>query len=232
MEERHYIFLTGRLAKPRLERVLAGLTDPGFTFEVRDLGVKVAALMTEPIVRRRLQPPVTATAVFVPGRCRMDLESLSAHFGVRFLRGPDEINDLPPFFGGKALDPDLSQHGIRIFAEIVDAPALSIEELVARARGMAEASADVIDLGCQPGVAFPHLEDAVKALKGEGYKVSVDSGEIDELRRGAKAGADALLSLTRETLTLARDSGVEAVLVPSRHGELDSLFEAMDQAER
>ena len=232
MEERHYIFLTGRLAKPRLERVLAGLTDPGFTFEVRDLGVKVAALMTEPIVRRRLQPPVTATAVFVPGRCRMDLESLSTHFGVRFLRGPDEINDLPPFFGRSALDPDLSQHGIRIFAEIVDAPVLTIEELVARARGLAEASADVIDLGCQPGVAFPHLEDAVKALKGEGFKVSVDSGEIDELRRGAKAGADALLSLTRETLKLARDSGVEAVLVPSRHGELDSLFEAMDQANR
>ena len=30
-----------------------------------------------------------------------------------------------------------------------------------------------------------------------------------------------MLSLTVETLALARDSGVEAVLVPSRHGELD-----------
>ena len=58
MDERHYIFLTGRLAKPRLERVLAGLVDPGFTFEVRDMGVKVAALLTESIIRRRLAPPV------------------------------------------------------------------------------------------------------------------------------------------------------------------------------
>jgi dihydropteroate synthase-like protein len=230
MDERHYIFLTGRLAKPRLERVLAGLTDPGFSFEVRDIGVKVAALMTEPIIKRRLEPPVAATTVFVPGRCRMDLEGLSAHFGVRFLRGPDEINDLPPFFGKAGMSLDLSNYDIRIFAEIVDAPALSIDELVARARRMVEASADVVDLGCLPGVPFPHLEEAVKALKVEGFKVSVDSGEIDELRRGAEAGADAVLSLTRETLALARDTGVEAVLVPSQHGDLDSLFEAMDQA--
>jgi dihydropteroate synthase-like protein len=60
--------------------------------------------------------------------------------------------------------------------------------------------------------------------------VSVDSGDFDELERGAHAGADALLSLTRETLALARDTGVEAVLVPSRHGDVDSLFEAIDQA--
>lgn len=147
------------------------------------MGVKVAALLTEPIIRRRLAPPVSATAVFLPGRCRMDLASLSAHFGVPFLRGPDEINDLPPFFGKEGLNPDLSQHDIRIFAEIVDAPALSVEELVARARLLVAASADVIDLGCQPGVAFPHLEDAIKALKGEGFKVSVD------FRRDRGAGA-------------------------------------------
>jgi dihydropteroate synthase-like protein len=230
MEDRHHIFLTGRLAKPRLEKVLANLAEPGFTFEVRDMGVKVAALMTEAIIRRRLEPPLQGTAVYVPGRCRMNLASLSDHFGVPFLRGPDEINDLPPFFGKAGLDPDLSQHDVRIFAEIVEAPALTVEQLVARARAMIAASADVIDLGCQPGVPFPHLEDAVRALKAEGFKVSIDSGDIDELRRGAHAGADALLSLTRETLALARDTGIEAVLIPSRHGDLDSLFEAMDQA--
>ena len=63
MDERHYIFLTGRLAKPRLERVLAGLAEPGLTFEVRDIGVKVAALMTEPIIARRLPRPVAADRV-------------------------------------------------------------------------------------------------------------------------------------------------------------------------
>jgi dihydropteroate synthase-like protein len=230
MEDRHHIFLTGRLARPRLEKILSGLADPGFTFEVRDIGVKVAALMTEPIIKRRLEAPVKASAVYVPGRTRMDLTSLSHHFGVPFLRGPDEINDLPPFFGKAGINLDLSKHDIRIFAEIVDAPALSIEQLLARARAMAAASADVIDLGCQPGVPFPHLEDAINALKQEGFKVSVDSGDFGELERGAHAGADALLSLTRETLALARDTGIEAVLVPSRHGDLDSLIEAIDQA--
>src|SRR5262245_27336460 len=232
MEERHHIFLTGRLARPRLEKVLSGLAEPGFTFEVRDIGVKGAALMTEPIIRRRLEAPVKAAAVYVPGRTRMDLASLSDHFGVPFLRGPDEINDLPPFFGKAGINLDLSKHDIRIFAEIVDAPALTVEQLLARARAMAAASADVIDLGCQPGVPFPHLEDAIRALKEEGLKVSVDSGDFDELERGARAGADALLSLTRETLALARDTGVEAVLVPSRRGDLDSVIEAIDQASR
>src|SRR5262245_44007728 len=187
-------------ARPRLEKVLAGLADPGFTFEVRDIGVKVAALMTEPIIKRRLALPVDAAAVYVPGRTRMDLDSLSDHFGVPFLRGPDEINDLPPFFGKAGLNLDLSKHDVRIFAEIVDAPALSIEQLLVRARAMAAASADIIDLGCQPDVPFPHLEDAIRALQAEGFKVSVDSGDFAELERGARAGADALLSLTRETL--------------------------------
>jgi len=230
MEDRHNIFLTGRLARPRLEKVLSALEEPGFTFEVRDIGVKVAALMTESIVKRRLATPLKAATVYVPGRTRMDLMSLSQHFGVPFLRGPDEVNDLPRFFGKAGLDLDLSQHAIRIFAEIVDAPDLSVEQLLARARTLAAAAADVIDLGCQPGVPFPQLEDAIKALKAEGFKVSVDSGDYDELARGARAGADALLSLTRETLALARDTGVEAVLVPSRPGDLDSLYEAIDQA--
>ena len=52
MSER-LLFITGRLAKPRLESVLARMAPP-FAYEVLDIGVKVAALMTEPIL---LQPP-------------------------------------------------------------------------------------------------------------------------------------------------------------------------------
>ena len=56
-------------------------------------------------------------------------------------------------------------------------------QMVARAaRSLAE-GADVIDLGCLPGMPFPHLEEAVEALNGEGFKVSVDSGDA----RGAAA---------------------------------------------
>ena len=39
------------------------------------------------------------TRVLVPGRCRADLDRLAAEFGVPFERGPDELKDLPAYFG-------------------------------------------------------------------------------------------------------------------------------------
>ena len=75
-------FLTGHLAQPRLEKVLAGMKSPGFAWSVINVGVKVAALMTEPIIVRRVPRPVDATRIVVPGRCRADLARLSAEFGI------------------------------------------------------------------------------------------------------------------------------------------------------
>ena len=92
------LFLTGHLARPRLEKVLASLDGAGFEWSIFDVGVKVAALMTEAIILRRLPRPVNAERVLVPGRCRADLARLSAEFGVRFERGPEELKDLPVLF--------------------------------------------------------------------------------------------------------------------------------------
>ena len=61
----------------------------------------------------------------------------------------------------------------------------------------------MIDLGCLPDTPFPHLEESVRALKEAGFCVSVDSADADELTRGNRAGADFLLSLTEETLSIA-----------------------------
>src|SRR5215831_11684810 len=184
----HILFLTGHLARPRLEKVLANLKDAGFTWSIFDVGVKVAALMTEAIILRRLPRPVEASRVVLPGRCRADLGRLSAEFGLPFERGPEELKDLPAYFG-KARGLDLSRHDMRIFAEIVDASALSVDTILARAGAMRRAGADVIDLGCLPDTPFPHLEDAVGALKGAGFQVSIDSAATDELTRGGRAGA-------------------------------------------
>src|SRR5213593_2574639 len=217
MSER-ILFLTGHLARPRLEKVLAGLADPGFDWSVLDIGVKVAALMTETIISRRLPRPVDASRILLPGRCRADLARLSAEFSVPFERGPEELKDLPGFFGKGGHPPDLSRYDVRIFAEIVDASALGVEVIRARAVRMREAGADVIDLGCLPDTPFPQLEDAVRELKRAGLSVSVDSGNIDELRRGGRAGADFLLSLTEKTLDVAVETGASPVLVPANHG--------------
>ena len=222
------LFVTGRLARPRLEAVLAKMA-PEFEYEILDIGVKVAALMTEPILLNRLPRPLAASRVILPGRCRADLDRLAAAFGVRFERGPDEVKDLPAYFGKGGGPPDLSGYDLRIFAEIVDASALSLDALAARAGRLRAAGADVIDLGCLPDTPFPQLENAVRRLKSEGFAVSVDSADGGELRRGAAAGADYLLSLTEHTLDLA--GSARPVLIPATHGDLDSLLRA-DEAAR
>ncbi|MDE3176897.1 MAG: dihydropteroate synthase [Pseudomonadota bacterium] len=223
------LFVTGRLARPRLEAVLAAMA-PTFAYEILDIGVKVAALMTEPILLNRLPRPLSASRVILPGRCRADLDRLSAAFATRFERGPDEVKDLPAYFGKRGGPPDLSRHDLRIFAEIVDASALSLDALWARARALTASGADVIDLGCLPDTPFPLLEQAVRRLRGEGMAVSVDSADAEELRRGAAAGADYLLSMTEHTLDLAGTS--RPILIPATHGDLDSLLRAEREARR
>jgi dihydropteroate synthase-like protein len=227
----HILFLTGHLARPRLEKVLSGMGDTPFDWSIHDVGVKVAALMTEAIIARRLPRPVAASRILLPGRCRADLGRLTAALGLPVERGPDELKDLPAYFG-KARGLDLSRHDMRIFAEIVDASALPVSAIVARAEAMRRAGADVIDLGCLPDTPFPHLEDAVRELKASGFQVSVDSASPDELARGARAGADFLLSLTERTLDLAADSAATPVLIPAEPGDLASLLRAAEAADR
>jgi dihydropteroate synthase-like protein len=226
------LFLTGHLARPRLEKILAATDALPFVWSVVDVGVKVAALMTEAIILRRLPRPLDADRVMVPGRCRADLDRLSAELGVPFFRGPDELQDLPGFFGRHGRGVDLSRHDMRIFAEIVDASVLDVDAIVARAMTMRAAGADVIDIGCLPDTPFPHLEDAVRAVGATGCDVSVDSADLEELRRGAKAGARFLLSLTEANLDVAAETGVTPILIPARHGELDSLLRAADSADK
>jgi dihydropteroate synthase len=224
-------FLTGHLAEPMLRRVLESLGETEFSWQIINLGVKVAALITEPIVLRRLKMPLSADRVIFPGRAGLDAERLSAHFGVPFIRGPEDLIDLPQFLGRNAAEPDLSRHNVRIFAEIVDAPLFGTERLLELARKMAQDGADVIDLGCKPGTEFPHLEETIAALHAEGFQVSVDSGNPAELQRAARAGAEFLLSLTEKTLSLAEGTNAIPVLVPAKAGDLASLERAARAAE-
>src|ERR1700745_2599470 len=127
------LFLTGHLARPRLEKVLTTFDGAGFEWSIFDVGVKVAALMTEAIISRRLPRPVDAQRILVPGRCRANLDRLSVELGVQFERGPEELKHLPAYFGKRGRGLNLSRHDMRIFAEIVDSSALSVDTMVARA---------------------------------------------------------------------------------------------------
>jgi dihydropteroate synthase-like protein len=229
MSER-VLFLTGHLAYGRLQRVLSALGDMPFEWKIHDIGVKVAALMTEEIIRRRLPRPVQAHRIIVPGRCHADLGKLSADLGVRVERGPDEITDLPRYLGAKGRPPDLARYDIRIFAEIVDAATSDLKRILARADELKAAGADVIDLGCLPDTPFPHLNDSVRELKARGFLVSVDSANPGELEAAIEAGADHVLSLDEETVHLAAGTSCIPILVPRPHGELNSLLRAAEAA--
>jgi dihydropteroate synthase len=223
------LFLTGRLAEKQLNRVLESMHPTGFAYKVEQIGISVAALMTVPLIERRVRDAMGADKIMVPGRMRGDLEKLSSRYRVPVVRGPEDLKDLPEYFGHGGAPPDLSRHDTRIFAEIVDAPLLDIPAIVARARAYQADGADVIDLGCLPDTPFPKLEQAVAALKADGFAVSVDSADLEELRRGGKAGADYLLSLNEDTLALADEVAAVPVLIPSRPGDLESLFRAIEK---
>ncbi len=234
----HIVFLTGRLAQPNLERVIAGIEAAPFTWEVREIGLQVAALMTAEMIRRRVPAPVLteraglaaqrADRIIVPGRCRGDCDALGAHYGIPVQRGPQELKDLPRFFNRQARPIDLREYAVAIFAEIVDAPHLSVQAIVERAQGHRRDGADVIDLGCLPETAFDHLEDSVRALKAEGFGVSVDSIDPQELLRGGRAGADYLLSLTLDTLWVADEVACTPVLIPRTPADEASLHTAIE----
>ncbi|MFM2121479.1 MAG: hypothetical protein RL722_2947 [Pseudomonadota bacterium] len=244
----HLVFLTGRLAEPALRQVLAELcapeagaasTSPPFSWEVIELGLQVAGLMTADMIRRRLPPerlradagagrPRSADRLVVPGRCRGDLEALSAHLGLPVERGPEELKDLPRHFRRGGRPPVLDQYTTAIFAEIVDAPRLTVEAILARAAQLRADGADVIDLGCLPATPFPHLAESVQALKAAGFKVSVDSLSPEDLRCGGRAGADYLLSLTVDSLWIADEVASTPVLIPREPQDEASLHAAIE----
>jgi dihydropteroate synthase-like protein len=227
------LFLTGHLAAGRLRKVLAEMTEVDFAWETRDIGVQVAALMTTELIRRRLpRAAVEADRIVVPGHCAGDLAALSDELGVPIERGPEDLHDLPAHFGQQRLGVDLTRHDVRIFAEIVEAPHLALEDILARAREFAGEGADIIALGCLPATPFPHLEDAVAALHQAGFIVSVDSADPAELRRAGRAGADFVLSLNETMLDLAAEIEAVPVLIPAKLGDLDSLCRAADALER
>ncbi|HSF48008.1 MAG TPA: DUF6513 domain-containing protein [Burkholderiales bacterium] len=228
----HILFLTGRLAEKSLNKVLAQMQPTDWSFEVLQIGINVAGLMTADFVRRRVPDARHATRIMVPGRCRGDIDALSVHYGVPVTRGPEELKDIPQYFGRKGKPPDLSRYDVLIFAEIVDAPALEVPAILRRAEAYREDGADVIDLGCLPSTPFPHLEEAIGALKHDGYRVSIDSVEPGDLLRGGRAGADYLLSLKEDTLWIADEVASTPVLIPAQAGDLDSLTRAIEEMEK
>ncbi len=226
------LFVTGKLAEKSLNKVLQEVTAnpkiPKFKYRVEQIGVSVAALMTPDLIARRLKNSGNANKMILPGLCQGDLSQLHRQYGIPVERGPEDLKDLPEYFGQQGIAPDLSEYSCQIFAEIVDAPDLSVDQILEKANKFAAQGANVIDLGCLPNKPFVHLADAIKTLKSAGFKVSVDSMNADELLLAGKAGADYLLSLTEKTLWIADAVEASPILVPSLPGNMASLYRAIE----
>lgn len=226
------LFLTGKLAEKSLHKVLAEVQSnpktPPFKYRIEQIGVSVAALMTPDLIARRLKETGDADKVILPGLCLGDISQLEEQYGVPVERGPNDLKDLPQYFGHAGVASDLSQYAVKIFAEIVDAPFLSIEGIIKKAQQYQAQGANVIDLGCLPAVPFPHLRDAVKALKALDFKVSVDSLNTDDLLSAGHAGADFLLSLTENSIWVANEVTATPILIPAKPHSLPSLYRAIE----
>jgi dihydropteroate synthase-like protein len=224
------LFVTGKLAEPSLRRLLAELAPrAGFTAEVAVLPITVAALLTTDWVARHLTLPAAVERVVLPGHCRGELEALPAPPGVAVERGPKDLRDLPEFFGARKGPPaGYGAFDIEILAEINHAPTLGRNAMVALARRYRAAGADVIDIGCDPGPPWPGVGDAVRALRDESLRVSIDSFDPSEVEAALAAGAEMVLSVNGTNVEHARRwhehfPGVEVVAIPDTPSDLDSL---------
>lgn len=228
----NYLFLTGKLAEQSLHRVLEAIQlenkSASFNYQIKQIGVSVAALMTPALIARRIPQVAQVDKVIVPGLCQGDLSPLANQWGVPVERGPTDLKDLPQYFGQQGKTPDLTQHNVLIFGEIVDAPDLSIDQILAKAHHFKAQGADVIDLGCLPSKPFAHMTDTVKALKAAGFQVSVDSMLAEDLLAAGQAGADYLLSLHENSLWVADQVASTPILIPAKAGNLASLYRAIE----
>ena len=62
------------------------------------------------MIARRLTDTFGADRIIIPGRCRGDMEALSKTMGFPIERGPEELKDLPQYFGKAAQKSDLSRY--------------------------------------------------------------------------------------------------------------------------
>ena len=225
------LFVTGHLAEPALRRVLAEMAPP-FTCDVAVLGITVAALMTTQWIAGHLAVPEGTDLVLIPGLCEGDPAAIAEQIGVPVEKGPKDLREIPRYFGRAALERAYGAWDIEIVAEINNAPRLARTAIREAADYFHAAGADVIDIGCTPGLVFSGLGDVVRELVASGLRVSVDTFDLDEIRTAVAAGAQLVLSINSSNVAVAADlagTGARAVVVPDLGAGLDTLEPTLEQ---
>jgi dihydropteroate synthase-like protein len=228
------LFVTGRLAEPALRRTLEAM-EPPFEPRVAVMKITVAALMTTEWIGRSLEVPPGTDLVLLPGLVEGDTALLADRVGVRVEKGPKDLREIPQYFGRAAAALDYGGYAIEILAEINNAPKLPRESVRAAAQAFRASGADVIDVGCTPGVAFPTLADTVRELRDLGLRVSIDSFDPQEILTAVDAGAELVLSVNGTNLAVARQAaerGARVVVIPDFGAGLETLDRNIETLER
>lgn len=216
-----YLFVTGKLALRALEKILSTLNVDG-GYRVESLGISVAALMTTDFIARHLAD-VREDVVVIPGLCNGAVDTIEQSCKCRVLRGPDDLKDLPQLWGMDRAAPVSSAPKLKLLAEIVNAPRMTVPEILKRAAYYRENGADIVDIGTDVYGEFNHLAETVSALKAEGYIVSIDSLKPENIFRAVNAGADMVLSINSSNISIAGNLDCTLVVIPDENGDLQSL---------
>lgn len=228
------LFVTGKLAEPALRRVLEGMRPP-FAADIAVMKITVAALMTTEWIGRFLTVPAGTDLILLPGLVEGDTAALAGRLGVPVEKGPKDLREIPQYFGQAALAREYGAFDIEILAEVNNAPKRSREEILAEARHYQASGADVIDVGCTPGVPFPDLAAVVRELRDAGMRVSVDSFDRDEIRTAVNAGAELVLSVNESNLAMLEDlrgTAARVVAIPDFGAGLETLEPTLAALER
>lgn len=231
MTQPHILFVTGKLAEPALRRLLVELAPrAGFDFTIAVLPITVVALATTPWIARHLHVPEGIDRIILPGLCNGGLEALQGMTSVPIEKGPTDLRELPEYFRTDgSVREGYGAYDIVILAEINHAPRLTTDELLRQARSLVADGADLIDLGCDPGQSWSGVGDAVRRLRDEGLRVSIDSFDPTEVALAARAGAQLVLSVNSTNVERAADWGVEVVAIPDEPTTLEGLDLTVDQ---
>jgi dihydropteroate synthase-like protein len=222
---RRVLFVTGQLAEPALRNMLAQMGAP-FAYDIAALRITVAALMTTTWIARHLSVGQGTDLVLIPGLCEGDPAIIQDKVGVPVAKGPKDLREIPRYFGSSATREEYGAWDIEILAEINNAPRMTREQIRREAERYRASGANVIDIGCTPGLAFPALADVVRELVEAGMRVSIDTVDVDEIRTAVRAGAAFVLSVNPSNLEIVEELSsypVKWVAVPEPGGSIETL---------